>query len=846
MIPYKPREIEKRWQEEWRKADLYRAEDFSEKPKAYVLDMFPYPSGAGLHVGHPLGYIATDIYARLLRMQGYEVLHPMGWDAFGLPAENYAVKNKIHPRIAVEKNVKRFKEQLELFGFSYDWSREINTTDPKYYKWTQWIFLKLYEAGLAYEDEIPINWCPSCKTGLANEEVAAGTCERCGTKVERRKTRQWMLKITDYADRLLLDLDQLDWPERIKEMQRNWIGRSEGAEAIFKVKRQPVRPDNAGRSGGKSEGKSEERELPIYTTRPDTLFGATYVVLAPEHDLLQQLLDDGSIENHKEVHRYAEAARGRSDLERQESREKTGVRLEGVVAINPVNDEELPIFVADYVLIRYGTGAIMAVPAHDTRDFEFATKYKLPILQVVSQDGSTSAPQAAYEGEGVLVNSGDFDGMSTEKGRGAVTEWLTKEGKGSAQVNYKLRDWVFSRQRYWGEPIPLVFCENCAEKTKNQKPKTKKGEFSTGELLNPGWVAVPEDQLPVELPDVESYQPTGTGESPLAAVKDWVETTCPKCDGPAKRETNTMPQWAGSCWYYLRYIDPKNEDELVGKEKEAYWMPVDLYLGGAEHAVLHLLYARFWHKVLYDGGYVSTSEPFRVLFNQGMILGPDHQKMSKSRGNVINPDDVIEEYGVDAFRLYEMFMGPLDQEKPWDTKGIMGLFRFLKKVYAAREGEVDDNAPLRHRTIKKVTEDIAVFKMNTAISSMMEFVNDRERAGGYTKDDVETLTLLLAPFAPHLAEEMWRKVLGHDESVHVQPWPEYDEALAEEETVTIAVQVNGKLRGTLDMPRGTAEQKVIDEAKELSNVVRALGKGNIARTIFVPDRVINFIVGPRS
>lgn len=802
--PYDPKDIEAKWQEWWRKHDTYRAEDFSDKPKAYILDMFPYPSGTGLHVGHPLGYIATDVLARHLAMRGHNVLHPMGWDAFGLPAENYAIKNKIHPRVAVAQNIAHFKEQLALFGFSYDWSREINTTDPEYYKWTQWIFLQLFDQGLAYEAKMPINWCPGCKTGLANEEVTAGVCERCSSKVEKRNIRQWMLKITEFADRLLDDLEDLEWPERIKEMQRNWIGRSEGAEVTFTIK-----------------GANSSVDLPVYTTRPDTLFGATYVVLSPEHALVKELLNnEEGITNKGEVEKYVEAAAAKSDVERQEGKEKTGVKIDGIVAINPVNKEELPVFVADYVLVHYGTGAIMAVPAHDERDFAFATAFDLPIRQVVSQDGQSAGELTeAIGNDGVLINSGDFTGMGTVEGKAKIIEWLVGSGSGEAQVNYKLRDWVFSRQRYWGEPIPVVHCDSC------------------------GVVAVPEDQLPVLLPDVESYEPTGTGESPLAEIADWVNTTCPTCDGAAKRETNTMPQWAGSCWYYLRYIDPNNTEVFVDPTKEAYWMPVDMYLGGAEHAVLHLLYARFWHKVLYDRGHVSTKEPFKKLFNQGMILGADHQKMSKSRGNVINPDEVVDQYGADAFRLYEMFMGPLNQEKPWDTKGIIGLFRFLKKVYALVQTEqieeTDEGA--RHRLIEKVTGDIQTFDANTAISAMMEFVNVRTKEGA-SKEDIETLTKLIAPFAPHLAEEIWQEVLGKEGSVYRAEWPTFDKAIATVATVTIAVQVNGKLRGTLELAKGTSEGEAVGRAKELSAVVASIGGNEITRTVFVPDRIVNFIV----
>lgn len=801
--PYQPREIEKKWQRVWEAEEAFRAPDMPGEKKRYILDFFPYPSGSGLHVGHPLGYVATDVIARASRMQGYDVLHPMGWDAFGLPAENYALKNKIHPKAAVEENITGFRKQLKMFGPSYDWSREINTTDPAYYKWTQWIFLQLFAANLAYEAETSINWCPECQTGLSNEEASGGVCDRCGTKVEQRIIRQWMLKITAYADRLLNDLDELDWPDRIKEMQRNWIGRSEGAQVTFMLR-----------------GSGKEEPLEVYTTRPDTLFGATYVVLAPEHPLVERLLGWEGV-NHDAVHRYVAAAAQKSDLERQEGKEKTGVKIDGVVAVNPVNDEEIPVFVADYVLVHYGTGAIMSVPAHDERDFAFAKQFDLPIRQVVSPDGHVHGSiEAAMSGDGMLVNSGQFNRLTATKAREEIIAWLKKEKKGVAKVNFKLRDWVFSRQRYWGEPIPLIHCAEC------------------------GVVAVPEEDLPVLLPDVESYEPTGTGESPLAAMDEWVNTTCPTCKEPAKRETNTMPQWAGSCWYYLRFLDPNNNEVFVAKEKEKAWMPVDTYVGGAEHAVLHLLYARFWHKVLFDAGHVSTNEPFARLFALSMILGPDHQKMSKSRGNVINPDEVIEEYGADSFRLYEMFMGPLDQEKPWDTQGMIGMFRFLKKVHALAQGEFSEVAGTheRHRLIKKVTDDIASLNMNTAIAAMMEFVNLRQKGEGMSREDMLALTRLLAPFAPHLGEEMWQEILGQKGSVQNAAWPEYDEQFVVEEEVTIAVQVNGKLRGTMDLQKGVSEGEAVNTAMGIPAVIRAVDGVEVKRTVFVPDKVVNFIV----
>jgi len=679
MKEYNPKEIEKKWQKFWEERGIFNAKDFSKPPKFYILDMFPYPSGTGLHVGHPRGYIGTDVIAHYKRMQGFNVLHPMGWDAFGLPAENYAIKTGIHPEITTKQNIQRFKEQMKMIGLSYDWSREINTTDPKYYKWTQWIFLLLFKRGLAYQQTLPINWCPSCKTGLANEEVVGGKCERCGTEVTKKNIRQWVLKITAYAERLLKDLDKVDWPEKIKEMQRNWIGRSEGANIQFPI-------------------SNSQFSIKVFTTRPDTIFGATFLVLAPENELVEEIT---SPEHKKEVEKYIEETKKKLDTERQEEKEKTGV-FTGAYAINPATEEEIPIWIADYVLPYYGYGAIMAVPAHDQRDFEFAKKYNLPIKEVIIQNSKLKIKncnskfkknlEKAYEGEGILVNSGKFDGMPSEKARKEITKWLKEKNLAEFAINYKLRDWIFSRQRYWGEPIPLVFCPACKKRIqnskfkiqnleKNQTFKIQNYEYSLGEILNPGWIAIPEEELPLTLPKVEKYQPTGTGESPLAAIKEWVNTKCPKCGSPAKRETNTMPQWAGSCWYFIRYVDPNNDKALADRKLMEYWLPVDFYVGGAEHAVLHLLYARFWTKFLYDQGILPFDEPFLKLRNQGLILAPDGQKMSKSKGNVINPDDLVKKYGADAFRLYEMFMGPFDQPIAWDPKGILGTKRFLDKVF---------------------------------------------------------------------------------------------------------------------------------------------------------------------
>ena len=804
MNDYNFREIEKKWQKYWEEEKTFRVTEDPAVPKEkrkYVLDMFPYPSSAGLHVGHPEGYTATDIYCRYLRMQGYSVLHPMGFDAFGLPAENYAIKTGTHPRISTEKNIEWFRMQIKALGFSYDWDREISTHNPDYYKWTQWIFLKLFEQGLAYEDTAPINWCPSCKTGLANEEVNAGRCDRCGEEVTRKDIRQWMLKITEYADKLLEGLEDLDWPDAIKTMQRNWIGKSIGANVRFPV-------------------ITHEETIEVFTTRPDTLFGATYMVLAPEHPLVDKITTE---EQEPFVRRYIEETLKKSDLERTDlAKEKTGV-FTGSYAVNPVNDEKIPIWISDYILISYGTGAIMAVPAHDQRDFEFARKFELPIIQVVSTDGSLYELEEADPDPGIAVNSGPFDGLTTEEFKDAITGRLEEKGIGKRAVNYKLRDWIFSRQRYWGEPIPLIHCAEC------------------------GTVAVPCEELPVSLPEVESYTPTGTGESPLAVIDEWVNTTCPQCGGPGKRETNTMPQWAGSCWYFLRFLDPKNDESFAAKEKIDYWMPVDLYVGGAEHAVLHLLYARFWHKVLYDCGLVNSSEPFLRLVNQGMILGEGGVKMSKSLGNVINPDDVIDEFGADSMRMYEMFMGPLEVSKPWSTTGISGVYRFLDRVWRLSERPVTDGpAPAHlvkvlHKTIKKVTEDTANLEFNTAIAQMMIFVNAVFKSETLFREIFEPFVLLLAPYAPHLSEELWEK-LGRPPTTAFQPWPAWQEELTKDEEVTIVVQVNGKVRSKFQMPAETGKKALEQKALEIDRIQELISDKEVKKIITVPDKLVNIVV----
>lgn len=807
MARYAYTEIEKKWQKYWEEHKTFKCSEdtrFPEGKRYYVLDMFPYPSGAGLHVGHPEGYTATDIFCRFLRMCGYNVLHPMGFDAFGLPAENYAIQTGTHPAITTQANINRFREQIKSFGFSYDWDREISTCDPEYYKWTQWIFLELFKKGLAYESDEPINFCPSCKTGLANEEVKEGLCDRCGTKVVRKRIRQWVLKITAYADRLLEDLEELDWPEPVKAMQRNWIGKSEGAHVHFKV-------------------KGTHDTITVFTTRPDTLFGATYMVLAPEHALVQKIT---TREQRSAVERYIDEAAHKSDLERTDlAKTKTGVWT-GAYAINPVNGKEIPIWISDYVLISYGTGAIMAVPAHDERDYEFAKTFGLPIIDVVKPADRTdycTEKDGCFSDDGIAINSGEFNGLSTAEFKKKITAWLEAHGLGKYAVSYKLRDWLFSRQRYWGEPIPVVHCEHC------------------------GIVPVPESELPVVLPDVESYAPSGTGESPLVRIDSWVNTTCPRCGGKAKRETNTMPQWAGSCWYYLRYIDPHNAQAFADKAKLNYWLPVKLYVGGTEHAVLHLLYARFWHKVLYDLGFVSTKEPFQKLVNQGMILGEDGQKMSKSRGNVINPDDIIRDYGADTLRVYEMFMGPLEVSKPWNTAGLNGITRFLDRLYAIAQKPLSDDAGdaslMRelHRTIKKVTEDTATLNFNTAIAAMMTYSSELNKLDVIPRKLWEPFVLLVAPYAPHLAEEIW-EMAGHTTTLAYEPWPSYDPALCEIDEVTIVVQVNGKVREDFTVAKGTDKSVLEEKAKALPKIQGYLDGKTVVKTIVVPDKLVNFVI----
>ncbi len=814
MEKYEPQKIEKKWQKEWANKKIFQAEENSKKPKKYILDMFPYPSGAGLHVGHPRGYVGSDVISHYFRMEGFNVLHPMGWDAFGLPAENYAIKTGIHPSITTKKNIERFKEQMKMIGLSYDWSREINTSEPDYYKWTQWIFLKLFEMGLAYRKKLPINWCPSCKTGLANEEVVAGKCERCGTETTKKDVEQWVLKITDYAEALLSDLENLNWPKEIKEMQKNWIGRSEGADIQFPV-------------------SNSQFSIKVFTTRPDTIFGATFLVLAPEHQLVKEIV---SSKQKKEVEQYIAQAKKKLDVERQiENRDKTGV-FTGAYAINPANKKAIPIYIADYVLPYYGYGAIMGVPAHDQRDFDFAKKYHLPVIKVIASESEV------YAGQGKMINSGNFNGLDSKKAGKKIVKSL-KEAKPA--VNYKLRDWIFSRQRYWGEPIPLVFCEHC--KKRIERGETK--DFSKGELLNPGWIALKE--LPVKLPELEKYQPTGTGQSPLAAATDWLETKCPKCGRRAVRESNTMPQWAGSCWYFIRYLDPQNRQEIASKEKIKYWLPVDFYVGGAEHAVLHLLYSRFWIKALYEAKIINFQEPFLKLRTIGLILAPDGQKMSKSRGNVINPDEVINKYGADAFRVYEMFMGPFNQPISWQTKGVIGTRRFLEKVWNivinlknqnenSKRKENKDLKKKLHQVIKKVTEDIEAQKFNTAIAAMMEFVNESQNFGT-TKKQIEDFLKLLAPFAPHIAEELWQK-LGHRDSIFKENWPEYDPKLIEEESFVLVVQINGKVRDQIKAKRGISESQAKELALKSEKIQKWLQDKEIKKTIFVKDKLINFVV----
>ena len=805
---YAPKRIEKKWQDIWDEEKAFEATTDYSKPKYYALVEFPYPSGQGLHVGHPRPYTAMDIVSRKRRMQGYNVLFPMGWDAFGLPTENYAIKNKIHPKVVTENNVARFKQQLKSLGYSFDWDREVNTTDPEYYKWTQWIFLKLFNEGLAYKKEMPINWCTSCKVGLANEEVVNGVCERCGSPVVRKVKSEWMLKITDYADKLIEGLNDVDYIERVKVQQRNWIGRSEGAEVDFKI-------------------KDTEDVLRVYTTRPDTLFGATYMVVSPEHPYLDKYKDQ--IENFDDIVAYREQAARKSDFERTElAKDKTGVEIHGLKAINPVNDKEIPIWVSDYVLMTYGTGAIMAVPAHDDRDWEFAKKFNLPIIQVVKGNteevnNTVDLDKAAFTdvATGVMLNSDFLDNLSVEEAKEKIKDFLEEKKIGTRKVNYKLRDWVFSRQRYWGEPIPIVNCDKC------------------------GYVAIDESELPLMLPEVDSYMPTDNGESPLAAMTDWVNCKCPKCGGPAKRETDTMPQWAGSSWYFLRYTDPKNTDALASKEALDYWLPVDWYNGGMEHTTLHLLYSRFWHRFLFDQGVVPTKEPYQKRTSHGMILGENGEKMSKSRGNVINPDDIVNEFGADTLRTYEMFIGAFDLSASWSEQGVKGCRRFLDRVWKLQEivdnddmGYSKDFETKMHQVIKKVSNDFENLKYNTAIAALMGLINDFFKKGSVTKGEFKTFITLLNPVAPHITEELW-EIQGFEGRLYQTAWPEYDEAKTVEDTIEIAVQINGKTKMTIAISRNEEKDSAIEKAKE------ALGSklaGDIVKEIYVPGRIINIVV----
>ena len=800
--------IENKWQKYWDEHKTFHAENDYSKPKFYALVEFPYPSGQGLHIGHPRPYTAMDIVSRKRRLQGYNVLFPMGWDAFGLPTENFAIKNKIHPAIVTKNNVARFKAQLKSLGLSFDWDREINTTDPDYFKWTQWIFLKLFKAGLAYKKEMNVNWCTSCKVVLANEEVVNGKCERCGGEVVHKVKSQWMLKITEYAQKLIDDLDSVDYFEKIKTAQKNWIGRSTGAEVDFTT--------TAGDM------------LTIYTTRPDTLFGATYMVISPEHPIIEKWAD--KLQNMDTIREYQAAAARKSDFDRTEmNKDKTGVKLEGVRAVNPVNGKEIPIFISDYVLMTYGTGAIMAVPAHDTRDWEFAKVFNLPIIEVVK--GGEDVQKEAFTdcATGIMVNSEFLDGLSVEDAKVKIKEWLTANGKGREKVNYKLRDWVFSRQRYWGEPIPVVNCEKC------------------------GWVALPESELPLKLPDVDSYMPTDTGESPLSTLESFINTTCPCCGGPAKRETDTMPQWAGSSWYFLRYCDPHNDKELASKEALKYWMPVDWYNGGMEHTTLHLLYSRFWHKFLYDQGVVPCKEPYMKRTSHGMILGKDPErpgeftKMSKSKGNVVNPDDVVKEYGADTLRLYEMFVGDFEKAAPWQENGIKGCKRFLDRVWAMQEKVVpgdeysDKLRASMHKTIKKVSEDIETLKFNTAIATMMGLLNEIDAAGSLTRADYRTLLILLNPFAPHITEELYQ-VMGYEGVLNEQKWVEYDEKLCVEDSVEVVVQVNGKVKARFNAPVDCAKEELENLAFDLPEIKALTDGKTVVKKIAVPNKLVNIVV----
>lgn len=814
MKQYNPKDIEPKWQQIWEETGLYKAEDFSDKPKQYILAEFPYPSGDGLHVGHVRRYTASDILARWYRMRGYNVMHPIGWDGFGLPAENAAIKNRVAPQKIVKKNIDTFRKQLKTLGLGFDWDREIDTTDPDYYRWTQWIFLQLFKHNLAYQKEMPVNWCPKCKVGLADEEVINGLHERCETPVEKRMLRQWMLKITEYADRLIEDLKLVDYPEQVATQQINWIGRSVGARIEFSV-------------------VDSQQSIQVFTTRPDTLFGATYMILAPEHSLVPEIVTESQ---KNEVERYVEQTEHKSDLERQEeAKSKTGV-FTGAYAVNPCTKEKIPIWIADYVLMEYGTGAIMAVPAHDERDYEFAQKFDLPITQVIDAD------KLPYPGEGVLINSGQYTGIDSEKARERIVADLTKEDAAKEEVNYKLRDWIFSRQHYWGEPIPIVHCDEC------------------------GAVPVPENELPITLPEVEQYEPTDTGESPLAKIKEWVNVACPKCGEQAQRETDTMPNWAGSSWYYLRYADPNNDEKFADFNKLKYWLIVDTYIGGMEHTTLHLLYSRFWHKFLYDQELVPTLEPYNKRRPQGMVLAPDGKKMSKSLGNVINPDEIISSgYGADSLRLLEMFLGPMDHDVAWTENGVAGTYRFLNRVWTVvqeyQSGETKDDIDNRsefeveadkymHHTIKKVTQDLENMQFNTAIAALMEYVNHLYKLktelppgnspqvwGQY----IGALLRLLAPFSPHITEELWQEI-GQEESIHIEPWPGYDESEITDTMVTIAVQINGKTRDRITLPAGSNEEEISTQARKAERIAEELANKEINKAIVVPDKLVNFVV----
>lgn len=803
-MKYNHKAVEEKWQKIWEDKGVFHASDDTEKEKFYALIEFPYPSGQGLHVGHPRPYTALDTVARKRRLEGYNVLYPIGWDAFGLPTENYAIKNHIHPEIVTKKNIARFKKQIQSLGISFDWSREINTTDPEYYKWTQWIFIQLYKHGLAYKKEMNVNWCTSCKCVLANEEVVNGVCERCGSEVVHKVKSQWMLKITEYADRLINDLDLVNYPDRVKAQQKNWIGRSKGAEVDFTT----------------TTGDT----LTIYTTRADTLYGATYMVISPEHPMIEKWAD--KISNMDEIKKYQEAAARKSDFERTEvAKEKTGVRIDGVNAINPVNNKEIPIFISDYVLVSYGTGAIMAVPAHDTRDWEFAKKFDLPIIEVV-KGGNVQEEAYTDCAKGIMVNSGMLDGLTVDEAKKKIIDWLTSEGKGHSKVNYKLRDWVFSRQRYWGEPIPMVYCEKC------------------------GYVPIDEKDLPLRLPMVESYEPTDNGESPLAKMTDWINTTCPCCGGKAKRETDTMPQWAGSSWYYLRYMDPHNKNAIASKEALNYWSPVDWYNGGMEHTTLHLLYSRFWHKFLYDIGVVPTPEPYAKRTSHGMILGENGEKMSKSRGNVVNPDEIVDEYGADTMRLYEMFIGDFEKAAPWSKASIRGCRRFVERYWNLQSVLIDGDK-IRpelegafNKAIKKVGEDIENIKFNTAIATLMALINDISNVKSINKEELRIFSILLNPFAPHVTEEVYEACKLGNGILAEAEWPEYDESKCVDDSVEIVVQVNGKIKAKLNIPVDADKDAVLDLAKNDENVKKAIDGMKIIKEIVVPKKLVNLVVKP--